>query len=71
MNLALVENDILKDFLQNECKNSIEIFNQKIVNLIEDYKIKKSIKSGMIEVKEAINGKKELKNAFTLLKELK
>jgi len=63
--LALnINNSIIEDFFNKECNRDYDKFISNIVNYIENYRIKQSVKRGLEEVKLQNNGKLEKRELF-------
>ena len=69
--LALnINNRVIEDFFNKDCNRDYDKFISNLVDYIENYKIKQSVKRGLEEVKLQNNGKLEKRELKYILDEL-
>ena len=69
--LALnINNQEIENFYKQECNSNKSVFIENILQYIEGYKIKASIKQGIKEVKEMQSGKRAEQDIQSFLNEL-
>jgi len=68
--MIAIDNPILEEFYKNECKNDKRKFMELLVDFVENYKIKQSIKNGFDDVYLMQNGLKEKKELKSFLDEI-
>ncbi len=69
--LALnIDNQEIEKFYKQECNNNQSTFVENILQYINIYKIKASVKQGMEEIKEMQSGKRDEQELRSFLDEL-
>ena len=65
-----INNPIVENFYKKECDNDENKFIKSIIDYIENYNIKQSVKRGLEEVKLQNNGQLEKKELKHILDEI-
>ena len=65
-----INNPVVENFYKKECNNDENKFINSIIDYIENYNIKQSVKRGLEEVKIQNNGQLEKKEFKHILDEL-